>query len=51
MKQDTTWVAVAAFDAATEVLLVVLPILVVWPLQLSFDLKIQVVVAFSFRLG
>ncbi|KAM0721383.1 hypothetical protein Q7P37_002307 [Cladosporium fusiforme] len=50
-QNDPTWVAIAAFDTATELVLVIMPFIVVWPLQLSFDLKVQVVVAFSFRLG
>lgn len=49
--QDPTWVAIAAFDTITELTLVILPAFVVAPLQLSLDLKIQVVLAFSFRLG
>lgn len=44
------WRLISAFDVITEGLLIVLCGLVVWPVQLSFDLKLQVIIAFAFRL-
>lgn len=39
-----------AFDIATELVLVALPAFIVWPVQMSFNRKGQVVRAFAFRL-
>ncbi|KAK3699759.1 hypothetical protein LTR37_016268 [Vermiconidia calcicola] len=44
------WAGVGAFDAATELLLVALPVALVWPLQMKTRLKAQVVSAFMFRI-
>ncbi|OCL14761.1 hypothetical protein AOQ84DRAFT_358631 [Glonium stellatum] len=41
---------VVAFDVITEVLLVVLPIYLVWSVQMGVKFKLRVVLAFSFRL-
>lgn len=50
-KQDTRWAIISALDSSTELLLILMPSIVVWPLQLSFNLKIQVIIAFLFRAG
>lgn len=50
-RQDRKWAAIAAFDTATEFVLIGIPLMVVWPLQLPFYLKVQVITAFVFRLG
>lgn len=44
------WRLTAIFDIITELLLVVLPILFVWPIRMKRHIKTQVAVAFSFRL-
>lgn len=49
--QRTRWALISALDCLTEVLLIFMPLVVVWPLQLSFSLKTQVVTAFMFRAG
>ena len=49
--QKKRWAFISALDSLTELLLVVMPCIMVWPLQLSFGLKLQVVTAFMFRLG
>ena len=48
-KQDIRWAIISALDSFTELLLILMPSVVVWPLQLSFNLKVQVVTAFLFR--
>lgn len=48
--QVAFWDAVGAFDILTDLAIMALPILVVRDLQLNFRKKINVVVAFSFRL-
>lgn len=50
-QQGTIWAIISALDALTELLLILMPSIMVWPLQLSFSLKIQVVTAFAFRAG
>ena len=50
-RQGTRWAVVSALDALTELLLILMPSVMVWPLQLSFSLKMQVVTAFAFRVG
>jgi len=50
-QQGTRWAIISALDASTELLLILMPSVIVWPLQLSFGLKIQVVSAFAFRVG
>jgi hypothetical protein len=50
-KQGTRWAIISALDASTELLLILMPSVIVWPLQLSFGLKVQVVTAFAFRVG
>jgi hypothetical protein len=42
---------ITAFDVATEVILVVISVFTAWPVQLALNLKFQVVLAFTFRLG
>ena len=49
--QTTAWAAIAAFDVLTELALMAVPMIIVWPLQMSFYLKLQVSAAFMFRLG
>ncbi|KAJ9669586.1 hypothetical protein H2201_000453 [Coniosporium apollinis] len=44
------WKAVVALDVATELLFVILPIYLVWGLQMSRNLKLRVVLAFAFRI-
>jgi hypothetical protein len=44
------WRLISAFDVITEGLLVVLTVFIVWPVQLSLELKLQVIIAFAFRL-
>jgi hypothetical protein len=39
-----------AFDIVTEVVLGILPALIVWPVQMSHQRKVQVMMAFAFRL-
>lgn len=43
------WKVIAAVDILTEVLLVTLPMLFVWPIQMKRYIKIQVAIAFGFR--
>jgi hypothetical protein len=50
-QQGTRWAIISALDALTEVMLILMPSIMVWPLQLSFGLKLQVVTAFAFRAG
>jgi hypothetical protein len=50
-QQGTRWAIISALDALTELLLILMPSIMVWPLQLSFSLKTQVVTAFAFRAG
>lgn len=50
-RQDTRWAIISALDALTELLLILMPLVIIWPLQLSFSLKTQVVTAFMFRAG
>jgi hypothetical protein len=49
--QGTRWAIISAFDSLTELFLILMPSIVVWPLQLSINLKVQVVTAFVFRAG
>ncbi|OQO08166.1 hypothetical protein B0A48_06960 [Cryoendolithus antarcticus] len=49
--QSARWGGIAAFDVLTELTLIVMPFVIVWPLQMSTKLKLQVTSAFSFRLG
>jgi hypothetical protein len=44
------WRLISAFDVITEGLLIVLTVFIVWPVQLSLELKLQVIIAFAFRL-
>ncbi|KAF2106570.1 hypothetical protein BDV96DRAFT_533619 [Lophiotrema nucula] len=44
------WRIIAAFDIFLEVLLVTLPVLFIWPIQMKGYIKLQVIVAFGFRL-
>ncbi|OCK78851.1 hypothetical protein K432DRAFT_383549 [Lepidopterella palustris CBS 459.81] len=46
----TRWEIVIALDVATELIFVFLPIYLVWDLQMAFDLKARVFIAFLFRL-
>ena len=48
--QFLRWQLITAFDVVTECLLLAMVICVVWPVQLAFSMKCQVVLAFSFRL-
>jgi len=50
-QQGTRWAIISVLDALTELLLIAMPSVIVWPLQLSFGLKTQVVTAFTFRAG
>ncbi|OAL53498.1 hypothetical protein IQ07DRAFT_628764 [Pyrenochaeta sp. DS3sAY3a] len=44
------WRIITAFDIFIEVLLVLLPVAFIWPIQLKRYIKLQVAVAFGFRL-
>jgi hypothetical protein len=44
------WKFVVAFDVATEVIFIILPIYLLWNLQMSFNLKLRVFIAFAFRI-
>ncbi|KAJ9633682.1 hypothetical protein H2201_008953 [Coniosporium apollinis] len=44
------WKAVVALDVATELLFVLLPIYLVWGLQMAHSLKFRVVLGFAFRI-
>ena len=44
------WTLIVAFDIVTEFILVSLSVFLVWPLQMSVQLKAQTVLAFAFRL-
>ncbi|KAF2180848.1 hypothetical protein K469DRAFT_444611, partial [Zopfia rhizophila CBS 207.26] len=46
----TRWRIIAAFDIFIELLLFILPVIFVWPIQMKRYIKIQVIVAFGFRL-
>ncbi|EXJ59876.1 hypothetical protein A1O7_04023 [Cladophialophora yegresii CBS 114405] len=48
--QFLRWQLITAFDVVTEGVLILIVICVVWPVHLSFAMKCQVVLAFSFRL-
>lgn len=48
--QVARWKAVVALDVATELLFVLLPIYLIWGIQMSNNLKFRVVLAFSFRI-
>ncbi|KAH7130220.1 hypothetical protein B0J11DRAFT_522672 [Dendryphion nanum] len=48
--QLTRWRIVAAIDMLIELLLVLLPLAFVWPIQMKGYIKLQVAIAFSFRL-
>ncbi|KIW87391.1 uncharacterized protein Z519_12027 [Cladophialophora bantiana CBS 173.52] len=48
--QFLRWQLIAAFDVATECILVAITVIVVWPVHLAFAMKCQVVLAFAFRL-
>ncbi|EXJ73242.1 uncharacterized protein A1O5_03002 [Cladophialophora psammophila CBS 110553] len=48
--QFLRWQLITAFDVATECILVVITVFVVWPVHLAFAMKCQVVLAFGFRL-
>ena len=48
--QFLRWQLITAFDVMTEAALILTVICVVWPVQLAFFMKCQVVLAFSFRL-
>lgn len=44
------WKAMTALNILTEILLFALPILFVWPIQMKRYIKVQVAIAFGFRL-
>ena len=44
------WRLISAFDVITEGLMILLSVFIVWPVQMSFELKLQVIIAFVFRL-
>ncbi|KAF2843581.1 hypothetical protein M501DRAFT_1006112 [Patellaria atrata CBS 101060] len=46
----TRWRIITAVDVVTELLLVLLPIILVWPIQMKKYIKFQVVLAFAFRI-
>ncbi|KAF2026158.1 hypothetical protein EK21DRAFT_12166, partial [Setomelanomma holmii] len=46
----TRWRVIAAFDMVTELLLVALPVIFIWPIQMKRYIKLQVAVAFGFRI-
>lgn len=48
--QILRWKVVTAFDVATEVLLNFMSVIIVLPVQLTFRMKFNVVLAFLFRL-
>ncbi|KAL2410375.1 hypothetical protein ABEF95_000490 [Exophiala dermatitidis] len=49
-RQFLRWQLITAFDVVTECVLVLLSIIIVWPVQMAFYMKSQVVLAFAFRL-
>lgn len=48
--QFLRWQLITAFDVATEGIILIIVICVVWPVHLALNRKFQVVLAFSFRL-
>ncbi len=48
--QFDRWIGLAAFGNAIELLLTLLPLALVWSLQMPFKSKVLVLFAFSFRL-
>ncbi|KIY02762.1 uncharacterized protein Z520_01227 [Fonsecaea multimorphosa CBS 102226] len=48
--QFLRWQLITAFDVATECILVLITVFVVWPVHLALSMKFQVVLAFAFRL-
>ncbi|OKL55492.1 hypothetical protein UA08_09185 [Talaromyces atroroseus] len=44
------WAAISPIDIATELVICILPIYIVKPVQISFDKKVTVIVAFVFRI-
>lgn len=48
--QLTRWRIIAAIDMLIELLLVLLPLAFIWPIQMKRYIKLQVAIAFSFRL-
>ncbi|ORY59964.1 uncharacterized protein BCR38DRAFT_443484 [Pseudomassariella vexata] len=49
-QQYLRWKIITAIDIITELLICLLPIALVWSLNMSFNLKCQVFTAFSFRI-
>ncbi|QDS70900.1 hypothetical protein FKW77_006294 [Venturia effusa] len=48
--QTLRWQLIGAFDSLTEVMIVILTLGLIWRLQMRLELKIKVVLAFTFRL-
>ena len=44
------WRLITILDAGSEIILVLIPTVMVYPLQMALNLKSQVVLAFAFRL-
>ncbi|KIW02225.1 uncharacterized protein PV09_06379 [Verruconis gallopava] len=49
-RQATRWQAIGIFDAITELLINFLSLGLVWRLNMRFELKVRVILAFTFRL-
>jgi hypothetical protein len=47
--QHTRWAIISALDILTELLLILMAFVVIWPLRLSPNLKGQIITAFAFR--
>ncbi|KAF2751775.1 hypothetical protein M011DRAFT_393108 [Sporormia fimetaria CBS 119925] len=48
--QVTRWRVITTFNIVLELLLMLLPIFFIWPIQMKRYIKLQVVIAFGFRL-
>ena len=49
--QDLKWAGIAAIDGFSELVIIAIPVVIVWPLKMSSSLKFQACSAFFFRLG
>lgn len=50
LSQNIRWVVITALDIVTEVILLVLPVYLVWHLQMKPSYKMRVIAAFCFRI-
>lgn len=48
--QMPRWRLITILDVGSEIILMLIPAAMVYPLQMAFNLKFQVVLAFAFRL-